>query len=229
MIAGTHQVSSMSADVGMYYHDDKRVQLFQKKCTMMAGISISNIGPKISYSDASQTNFIPTNLRVGQGLLIHLNGKNELTFQYDFNKLLVPTPPQYALDANGSPFINPNTGQYVIAAGKDPNVNMTQGMIQSFYDAPRGFKEELEEIYFSGGTEYTFNRTVFARMGYFYESPNKGNRQFMTLGAGLKFNNVSVDFAYLVVTNGQRNPLQNTMRFTAHFDFDKFPRKKIRH
>jgi hypothetical protein len=135
---------------------------------------------------------------------------------------LVPTPPVYLLDSvNGGPVIGPD-GNYVILAGRDPDRSVPAGMIGSFYDAPSGFKEELREININFGTEYWYNDQFAVRAGYFYEHPTKGNRQFFTLGAGIKYNVFGLDFAYLIPTNGQRSPLQNTLRFTMTFDFDAF-------
>ncbi len=218
--ANTKPGQSFAVDLGAYYHNDE-VEIGGKKSTLMAGMAITNIGSKMSYSTSVNKDFIPINLRIGNGLAVDLDDYNQVMFTYEFNKLLVPTPPVYALNANGSPMVNAS-GQPVILAGKDPNVSVPQGMIQSFYDAPGGFSEELKEINMSVGMEYWYNKLFAVRAGYFYEAPEKGNRQFLTLGAGIKYNVFALDFAYLVPTNGQRSPLQNTLRFTLMFDFDGF-------
>ena len=185
------------------------------------GLNISNIGSKISYSDATtDTDFIPTNLRFGPRLSIDLDEYNRLSFFADVNKLLVPTPPIYALDENGQTITDEN-GNKKIEAGKDPNVNTIQGLLQSWYDAPGGFSEEMREFYYSIGTEYWYNKAFAVRAGYFWEHENKGNRKYFTLGAGLKYNVFGLDFSYLIPTQ-QRNPLENTLRFTLSFDFDDF-------
>lgn len=103
----------------------------------------------------------------------------------------------------------------------NPNVSIAQGMIQSFYDAPGGFKEELKEYNPSVGLEYWYDKQFAIRAGYFYEAPTKGNRQYLTLGAGVKYNVFGLDFAYLIPVK-QNNPLQNTLRFSLLFDFDNF-------
>ncbi len=211
--------TTFAVDMGAYYHNDE-IKVDGKKSILMAGVAITNIGGKISYSTSVNRDFIPINLRLGAGMLIHADEYNQVAFQLEFNKLLVPSPPVYALDSNGSPKVDPNTGQYVISAGKDPNVSVPQGMIQSFGDAPAGFKEELHEINICAGVEYWYNGIFAVRTGYFYESKYKGNRQFLTLGAGVKYHVFGLDFAYLIPTNGQRSPLQNTLRFTLTFDFD---------
>jgi hypothetical protein len=205
---------------GYYFNDDIKVS--GKKAIFMSGIAITNIGNKISYSTSINRDFIPINMRLGSGLQVKADDYNKIGFQLEFNKLLVPTPPVYLLDSvNGGPVIGPD-GNYVILAGRDPDRSVPAGMIGSFYDAPSGFKEELREININFGTEYWYNDQFAVRAGYFYEHPTKGNRQFFTLGAGIKYNVFGLDFAYLIPTNGQRSPLQNTLRFTMTFDFDAF-------
>lgn len=217
--------TSFAVDLGAYYHDDK-IKIKGKESTLMFGMAITNIGSKIAYLDSAQKSFIPINLRLGQGVIAHLDSKNDLALQCEFNKLLVPSPPQYELDsATGFPVVNPNTGQYIILAGKNPNVSVPIGMFQSFYDAPGGFKEEMAEINFGVGMEYGFNKTFFARTGYFYEAPTKGNRQYVAVGAGIKFQFVGLDLAYLIPTNAQRNPLEKTLRFSILLEFDKIKKK----
>lgn len=216
--------TAFAVDMGaFYYNDDFKIK--GKKSTLMAGMTFSNIGNKISYSTSVNRDFIPINLRLGAGMSVQADEYNKISFQLEFNKLLVPSPPVYALDSNGSPTIDPNTGNYVIEAGKDPNVSVPQGMIQSFYDAPGGFKEEMREINSCIGMEYWYNNIFAVRAGFFYEAKTKGNRQFLTLGAGVKYNVFGLDFAYLIPTNGQRSPLQNTLRFTLTFDFDSSKQK----
>jgi hypothetical protein len=103
----------------------------------------------------------------------------------------------------------------------DPNVGVVEGMLQSFHDAPGGMKEEMREINISGGVEYWYDKQFAVRGGYFYENKYKGNRKFFTLGAGLRYNVFGLDFAYLIPVD-QRNPLENTIRFTLLFDMDAF-------
>jgi hypothetical protein len=214
----TYPGQTFAADLGAYYSGRDPVQIFNRPGKMMFGVAITNIGGKISYSDSTEE-FLPINLRIGEGVSIEINSKNRLSMQLELNKLLVPTNPVYALNANGSPAVN-SSGQYIILAGKDPNVSVPQGMVQSFYDAPDGIKEEIAEINFCFGAEYWYNNMFAVRTGYFYEAPMKGNRQFVTLGAGVKYNVFGLDFAYLIPTNGQRSPLQNTVRFSLSFDFN---------
>ena len=203
--SSTKPGNSVATDLSVYYQKNTRV--FNTPALFSWGINISNIGSKISYTDDNtRKDFIPTNLRIGPSLMFNLDEFNSLTFMVDFNKLLVPTPPR--LDSIGN-----------IIAGKNPDVGVPQGMIQSFYDAPGGFKEELHEITYSIGTEYWYNKQFALRAGYFYEHPTKGNRKYFTMGAGLKYTKFRLDLSYLIPTE-QHNPLENTLRFSMILDFD---------
>ncbi len=211
---------SFAVDVSALYKNEK-VEVFGQEANFSAGINISNIGAKMAYTADANKDFLPTNLRIGQALELILDDYNTLTIVTDFNKLLVPTPPVYALDENGSPILDPATGKPVIAKGKDPNVPVVQGIFQSFGDAPGGFKEELREINISGGIEYWYNHQFAIRAGYFHENAYKGNRKYFTAGLGLKLKVFGLDLSYLIPTT-QQNPLSNTVRFTLRFDFDAF-------
>jgi hypothetical protein len=212
--------TSIAADIAVYHQRELNWRKVDQ-AEFSFGINISNIGSKISYTDATtEKDFIPTNLKFGPRLTIDLDDYNRLSFTADINKLLVPTSPIFAQDSLGNPIIDDN-GNKVIAAGKDPNVSVIQGMIQSWYDAPGGFEEEMREFYFSIGTEYWYNKTFAIRAGFFYEDKYKGNRKYFTLGAGLKYNVFGLDFSYLIPLE-QQNPMENTLRFTLLFDFDAF-------
>lgn len=202
--------NSVATDVSVYYQ--KNTNVFNTPAVFSWGVNISNIGAKISYTnDNTRKDFIPTNLRIGPSLMFNLDDYNSLTFMADFNKLLVPTPPR--VDSAGN-----------IIAGKNPDVGVPQGMIQSFYDAPGGFKEELHEITLSFGAEYWYNKQFALRAGYFYEHPTKGNRKYFTMGAGLKYTKFRLDLSYLIPTE-QHNPLENTLRFSMILDFDALKSK----
>lgn len=213
----THPGQAIAADISVYYR--KPFEMFKQKNEFAAGINISNIGNRISYTESVERDFIPINLRVGPSLTMNLDKYNSLGFMVDFNKLLVPTPPQYKLDVGGNPIIE--DGKPVIDKGKDPNTSVVSGMFGSFTDAPGGFKEELHEITYSCGVEYWYDKQFGVRAGYFYEHATKGNRKFFTLGAGIKYNVFGLDFAYLIPTE-QKNPLENTLRFSLLFDFEAF-------
>ena len=203
---------SVAADIGVYYQ--RPVNLGSVDGDFSWGVSITNIGSKMNYTNAnSKSDFIPTNLRLGPTLKINIDEFNSLAFSLDFNKLLVPTPP-----------IRDSAGN--IIKGKDPDVSVVQGMIQSFYDAPDGFSEELKEITISVGAEYIYNNVFSVRTGFFHESKMKGNRRYLTFGAGLRYNVLSLDVSYLVPVNNKANsgtnPLEGTLRFSLAFNINKW-------
>jgi hypothetical protein len=199
----THPGHAVAGDISLFY--TKNINLGSTPGNMSYGLQISNIGNKITYSDDSEANFLPTNLRLGGTLKTEIDEYNSIMFGVDMNKLLVPTPPIY-------------DSSYTIIAGKDPNVSVPTGMWQSFSDAPGGAKEEFNEITWSFGAEYWYNNRFALRTGYFYEHATKGNRKYFTVGVGLKLNVFQMDFAYLLPMQ-QNNPLANTLRFTLLFDF----------
>ena len=222
---------SVAADVAVFYK--RPVEWFSSMDADFSwGASINNIGSKISYSGISdRRDFIPTTLRAGANLKLELDEYNSLAFMVDFSKLMVPTPPVIARQENGSPILNPD-GTYQILYGKDNNVSVVQGMIQSFYDAPGygynadnelvnygKFYEELCEINIGGGIEYWYNNIFAVRAGYFNETALKGNRKYVTLGAALKYNVFGLDVSYLIPVNtvAGSNPLENTLRFNLTY------------
>ncbi len=209
--------TSVAADIAMFYTTDMIVNWLEGS-KFNFGVAITNIGSKMSYSnDDSDKDFIPTNLRFGPSWLMEIDEYNSIRVSLDINKLLVPTPPIYAIDEDGQPILD-DENKPVIAKGKDPNVSPVQGMIQSFYDAPGGFSEEMKEFIWVAGAEYWYDKQFAIRAGYFHESEMKGNRKFFTLGAGLRYNVFGLDFSYLIPTE-QQNPLANTLRFTLTFNF----------
>ncbi|MBC7654097.1 MAG: type IX secretion system outer membrane channel protein PorV [Oligoflexus sp.] len=198
--------TALAADVSAFYTKDN--QLFGKNATISAGLDISNIGTKMSYTDGGPKYFLPTNMRLGGAATIHADDFNDFTFALDVNKLLVPTNPiRENNDPNGR-----------IISGKDPNRSVPAGIFGSFSDAPGGFSEEFQEVSISTGLEYWYNQQFAIRAGYFYENPNKGNRQYLSLGLGLKYNVVDLNFSYLLA-NQQQSPLANTLRFSLLFNF----------
>jgi hypothetical protein len=223
--SSTRPGRAVAVDVSALYRKDE-VKLGSKKATVSAGVNFSNIGQKINYTTANTTlntsNFLPMNMRLGGGLNIKLDDYNTLGIIADVNKLLVPTAPIYQVDAAGNK-IDDGNGGYEIAAGKNPNRGVASSVFTSFNDAPGGGKEELHEISYATGLEYWYNKMFALRTGYFYEHLTKGGRQYLTMGAGLRFNVFGLDFAYLVPTQKAiRSPLQNTIRVSLVFDFDAF-------
>ena len=213
---------SVAADISLYY--EKPIEINKMKTVFALGLNISNIGAKISYTENLARDFIPTNLRFGPSYTINFDKNNSLAFMIDLNKLLVPTIPVYLPTMDGHDSINAS-GNKIIYKGKDPNVGVVRGMLQSFYDSPGGGVEELKEIYYNFGIEYWYAKQFSIRAGYFNESKTKGNRKYITVGAGLRYSVFGLDFAYLVPVT-QHNPLENTLRFSLLFNFDKVKGKK---
>ena len=213
----TEPGSAFAVDLSTYYQSD-----FTDKDQWAVGMNISNIGTKISYTETDDKDFLPMNLKIGGRYSMKIDEYNTFSVSMDINKLLVPTPPVYAVDSLGQPIIDANMNQ-VIAAGQDPNVSVVSGMFQSFGDAPGGIQEEWRELMYSAGFEYWYNNQFAFRGGYFHEHETKGNRKYFTLGAGLKMNVFALDFAYLITANPDvKSPLENTMRFTLIFDLAAF-------
>ena len=216
-----------AADISLFYEQDFDAKGLENS-TLRAGLCISNMGNKMSYSSGTlRRDFLPTNLKIGLGYEMDFDGYNKLAITGELNKLLVPTNPVYAHDSVTGYIIYDAAGNPVIAAGKDPDVSVPQGMIQSFYDAPGGFKEEMREIMWALGAEYSYRNLFFVRLGYFHESQYKGNRQFLSVGAGIKYSIFGIDVSYLVATK-QYHPLANTLRFTLNFDFVSANKNEIK-
>jgi Type IX secretion system protein PorV len=200
----------VGVDVGLYYQ--KQIFTGSKEGSFSWGMNISNIGPKITYNSAEDLDYIPTNFRLGTAYSVDLDPVNTITFALDFNKLLVPTPPVYATNEDGT-LATDEDGNLIIEAGKDPNRSLISGMFGSFADAPDGFTEELQEVMISFGVEYSYDNKFALRTGYFYENPNKGGRRYFTMGLGFDINKLGVDFSYLVPQT-QNHPLAETLRFS---------------
>lgn len=201
----------VGTDIGMYYQ--KSTFLGSKEGSWAWGVGITNIGPKITYNSAEDLDYIPTNFKIGTTYGIFFDENNKLFLSMDFNKLLVPTPPIYATNEDGTLATDEN-GNLIIASGKDPNRALISGMFSSFADAPGGFDEEMKEITISFGAEYLFAEKFALRTGYFYENQSKGGRKYFTMGLGLDLNKLGVDFSYLVPQT-QNHPLAETLRFSV--------------
>lgn len=201
VVAGvqTEASNAVAADVSLYYVKPK------SNGTLSYGLDISNIGTKMQYTSNGPQYFLPTNFKLGVARTLDVDEFNQFTFTFDINKLLVPTPP-----------IRDDKGN--ITTGTDDNRSVVSGIFGSLSDAPGGFSEELQEVNLSPGMEYAFNRTFFMRLGYFYENPNKGNRQYTTLGAGVHYSNIVLDFSYLA-TDSNKSPLANVLRFSLGYNF----------
>jgi len=201
---------AFAADIAMYYNN--YFMLGRRECGIGFGLNINNIGSKISYGGDDNSEFIPTNLRLGLNLTIPFDDYNRFSVAVDANKLLVPTYPLQEAEESGVEFTERVQREYY-------DVSPIAGIFNSFHDAPNGFKEELEEIQVSAGCEYSYNDRFFVRVGYHGEAANKGNRKYVTAGAGFKMSVFSLDASY-VFSTAQSNPLDQTMRFTLGFDLD---------
>lgn len=215
--------SSFAADFGLNYRTKTKMGGYNGEWSY--GLAITNIGSKLSYTrDNSVKDFIPANLGLGTALKLDFDDYNSLTFTLDFNKLLVPTPiAKKIADSNGVPVDNPDwdrTGEKGIADYREKS--LFSGILGSFSDAQGGLREELREVSISFGAEYWYDKQFAFRGGYYWESSEKGNRRFFTVGAGIKYNVFGIDLSYLVPTSNIPNPLDNTLRFSLLFDFSVF-------
>lgn len=201
--------NAFAADVAMYYN--KYVVMGSRECQFGLGLNISNIGSKMKFGDEN-TYFIPTNLRLGVNYLIPINEYNKIAFGLDLNKLLVPTMPRQKDDESGEDYQQRLQKDYF-------DMSPITGIFKSFGDAPGGFSEELKEIQWSFGVEYTYNDKFILRAGYHDEDKDKGNRKYFTVGAGFRMNVFSIDAGY-VLSTAASNPLDQTLRVSLAFDFD---------
>lgn len=199
--AGVQPANTFAVDVSGFYQTPRHSwNNFEGRAR--AGFNISNIGPKLDYSNSEDNAaYLPTNLRIGAGYDFILDEFNTVAVTLETNKLLVPTP---QLDS---------TGYYI------PNKGVVEGIFSSFGDAPGGFSEELKEFTWAASAEYSYNDVLFIRAGYFHESVMKGDRQHLTLGAGLKYNAFGLDFSYLIPMSDTNNALENTLRFALTWEF----------
>ena len=202
--------SAFAADLALYYQN--YLNIGQRECQLGIGMNVSNIGSKITMGEDANSEFIPTNLRLGASLMIPVDEYNRFTLAADANKLLVPTYPH---QNEGE-----STEDYQRRVQKDYyDVSSIGGIFKSFGDAPGGFKEELDEISLSVGAEYVYHDQFSVRAGYHHESANKGNRKYFTVGAGFKMSAFTLDAGYVIAT-AKSNPLDQTMRFSLTFDMD---------
>lgn len=212
-LAAGQQVSNIEIQPGISGAADisftfaKPITLGGMDAKFTSAVAITNIGPKITYTRSVYKDYIPTNLGIGLGLDLDLDEFNSLTFAMDINKLMVPTPPHDFVDDNNND--QPDYKEQGIIGA----------MFSSFNDAPDGGSEELQEFMISAGMEYWYDKQFAVRAGYYWEHELKGNRQFFTVGMGIKYSVFGLNFSYLVPTSNQRNPLDNTLRFTLIFDF----------
>lgn len=201
--------NAWAADIAGY--NESYINIGQSESLLSFGFNISNIGTKIATTGGSRDQFLPTNMRLGASLMYPLNDVSTLSFSADINKLLVPTPPVKKDDETDVDF------QKRIQDYKD--ISSISGIFKSFGDAPGGFSEEMKEIMWSLGAEYDYDNKFRIRTGYFHENKMKGNRQYLSFGAGFKLTAFQLDVAYMLAT-AQQNPLDQTLRFSLAFDIE---------
>ena len=200
-----NSANSLGIDIAGFY-ESKSFDLNGVNSIFRSGFNISNIGPKLKYDVGGKQNFIPTNLKLGSSLETSLDDESTMSFNLEFNKLLVPSPIATFDDSNN--FLGFN----------QPDIGFLKGIMQSFNDAPDGFKEELQEVTLAFGFEYVFKKTFSLRTGYFNESKNKGARRYVTFGTGFLYNQMNFNVSYLFSTSNVRSPLENTLRFSLAFN-----------
>lgn len=198
--------TSAAADISFMYQNND-IEIGGNDASLGIGLNASNLGAKITYTaDAANKDFIPANLGIGAALTMNLDEYNQIMFAADINKLMAPTPD---------------------SAGTFRDQSVPASIFGSFGDAPGGFKEEFREIMYAVGIEYWYDQQFALRAGYFYEHGTKGGRQFVTVGLGVKYNIFGLNFSYLVPTTNQRNPLDNTLRFSLNFNFESLKPEEV--
>ena len=205
----THPGLAVGGDLAFFYTKDMEIN--NKSNNLSIGLNISNLGNKISYGATSES-FIPANMKIGAAFTSDLDDYNSIMLAFDINKMLVPTPPIYDGDGYGKDHI---------IAGEDPDVAVRVAIIQSFYDATWGAKEEFHELMYSVGLEYWYAQKFAIRAGYFHEHKFKGNRKYFTAGIGLRLNVFALDFSYLIPVGSNQHPLAGTLKFTLVFKLGK--------
>jgi len=213
-----NSANAFAADLSLTYK--KKGNLAAGGSEWTFGGALSNLGSKVSYTSGQEKDFLPANFGLGSALNLQFDDFNEITFAFDINKLLIPSPISPTIfDEVGNQDPNPEYDADNNGIADYKEVSSFGSILSSFGDAQGGFREELTEYNISFGMEYLYSKQFAVRTGYYYEHADKGARQFITVGAGLKYNVFNIDISYLVPTNNRRNPLDNTLRFGLIFDF----------
>lgn len=216
--------NSFAVDVAGFYQSEE-IAYSDFNGRWRAGFNFQNMGPKMSYdNDDLNNNFLPANMRLGGGFDFILDEYNKIAVNLEISKLMVPTPQvsysdgsYQGADMNGDGVVDQTDND--LAKSEYKSIGWFEGMFQSFTDAPDGFSEELKEVTYSIGSEYVYQDSFSFRAGYFHESPEKGAREFFSLGAGFKYTSMKIDVSYLFSTSKIQNPLENTLRFSLTFNF----------
>lgn len=201
--------NTFSADVAAYY--EAYPQVGYNECKWAWGLNVSNIGGKVSYDGGTTSQFLPTRARLGTSFTFPIDDYNLFTINADADKYLIPTAPKRDYYDDDQTYQEALKDFY--------NMNGFTGIFKSFTDAPRGMAEELEEVTWGIGAEYTYDRRFFLRGGYHFEHENKGGRKYFTFGAGIALNIFHIDASY-VLSSEQTSALDQTLRFTLGFDLE---------
>ena len=212
---------AFATDLSLTYN--KVLKIAKRKAVFSTGIALTNLGTKVSYSNDGEQDYLPANLGIGTSFKIDVDSRNSITIAADLNKLLVPTPiSSYIKDENGKTVANPAYDANGDGVADYKQQSMPASIFSSFGDAPGGATEEINELMVSLGVEYWYNKQFAVRCGYYYEHQDKGNRQFFSVGVGVKYKIFNFNFSYLIPTKkAQTSPLDNTLRFSLIFNFGK--------
>lgn len=181
--------------------------------TFSAGMNLANMGPAISYNEVDEP--LPMSLRFGTAFDIQFDEYNSLTITNDFNKSLVSVDEEMRISDGDTTFVsNPDPFYQSIFTswGSAEGITGPDGEAESL--------SVLQQFTIGTGLEYWYDDLFALRTGYFYEHPNNGNREFLTFGAGLRYNIIGVDISYLYAME-EESPLANTLRFSLLLTFRK--------
>lgn len=204
--------TSVGVDLSGLYRTNP-FTVIDRQAEISAGFNLSNIGPPIQYTDEAQKDPLPTLLRLGWSYKMDLDtdGFNTLTLSNDFSKIMARTEENITVDDNG-------VADTTIQAMGTLKALVNSWGTYSRHDGQNLVDVPLSEQFMIGlGAEYWYNKQFALRTGYFYESPNNGNRQFLTFGAGLRYDFIGIDFSYLA-TIEEHHPLANTIRLSLLLD-----------
>lgn len=228
-LAGTRPLNGITpkvgragaGDISAMYKGTKRITAKgqKKDLNYTFGINLQNLGSRITYSDKTNREYLPANLKIGTAWSYDIDEYNSITGMLDINKLMIPTPGINILkgyNGDDSSVTDVNGDKVIVYERTRSDDPVITAALKSFTDAPGGFREELKEYNVSLGMEYIYAKQFMVRAGYFNESKTKGNRKYMTLGFGIRYRKFGLDGAYLVPFQ-QRHPLQNQLRFTLLF------------
>lgn len=182
--------------------------------TFSAGFNLANMGPTIQYSDSDQADPIPTNIRFGYAFDFEFDEFNKITVANDFVKMLTHHS------------VSDDTLQTLEADPFYKAIFTAWSPIEVRTNATSDDEEEttslgvLQQLIIGTGMEYWYSDLFALRLGYFYENPYNGNRQFLTFGAGIRYNIVGVDFSYIYALE-ENHPLSDTMRFSLLLNFSR--------